>query len=535
MKLRHSLAFRLLAGIFLIMMLGTALLTLYFAKLQANRFNHYSIDTAVRFGDVIKRSTNYSMLLNRREDIYHTIKTIGSEPGIEAIRIYNKKGEISYSSNDTEVGKTVNLSAEACTACHQNGKEFLTTYNGKILTRVFTSPKGYRVVGVITPIKNEIRCSTAACHEHPENQTVLGVLDVLIPLDQTDKNIAEFSTMQYTGGALLILVVSGFTGLFLWNMVNIPVRKLTEGTQEIVKGNLAHHINVQTKDEIGILTLSFNHMSTKLQQTQEELTQLNQTLEKRIEEKTEELKRSQANMIQVEKMVSLGTLAATVAHELNNPLNGILTYAKVIKNRIERSLLDDSTKNEINEELITIAHESTRCGNIVKNLLLFSRKQVGELCEYQIGELIQQTIKLMQHHFKMHNINVQTNFERGIPTILCNGQQIEQMLLALEINATEAMRGEGTLTFHVRSAENKIIISVSDTGYGIRQEDIPHIFEPFFTTKKEGKGTGLGLAVVYGIIQRHGGTIQVQSEPHKGTTFIITLPLRPPAELENIL
>ncbi len=535
MKFTRSLSFRLLTGIFVIMLAGVALLTFFLVNLQTERYLNSASQTAAGVSDIIKRSADYSMLLNRREDVYNIIKTIGSEPGIEGIRIYNKKGEISFSSQDNEIGKTVDINTEACIACHSSGNLSISPENKNSLVRYFNSTKGYRVIGIITPIKNEARCSSAECHAHPETQTVLGVLDVMIPLKEIDENIASFHFIQYSGGIILIIVVTVFTGLFVWRVVTIPVHKLTEGTEQITQGNLSHRIVIGTKDEIGLLTKSFNTMTTELHQTQKELTLLNQTLEKRVEEKTEELKLAQANMIQVEKMVSLGTLAATVAHELNNPLDGILTYSKVVKKQIERSPLNDETKNEITDELMMIANESARCGNIVKNLLLFSRKRVGELREHHISDLIQQTIKLMNHHFKMHNITVQTNFGNDVPPIMCDGQQIEQMLLALEINATETMRDEGTLTLSVHKENENIVLLVSDTGYGIRPEDIPHIFEPFFTTKKEGKGTGLGLAVVYGIIQRHGGAIAVQSAHNKGTTFIITLPMRPPAELENIL
>ncbi|MEI7906370.1 MAG: ATP-binding protein, partial [Bacteroidota bacterium] len=281
------------------------------------------------------------------------------------------------------------------------------------------------------------------------------------------------------------------------------------------------------EDEIGFLTNSFNHMTRTLKQTQEELQQLNQTLEERVQKKSEELRRAQANLIQVEKMVSLGTLAATVAHELNNPLEGILTYAKLIRKRMNAAELTEEQKKEIVEELTMIANETSRCGNIVKNLLLFSRKKVGEFRENDIRVLIEQSTKLIEHHLKIHNVSLQQSFEENMPLVVCDSEQIQQALLALEINAVEAMQNEGILTIEMkRPNDNEVTITMSDSGTGIRPEDLPHIFEPFFTTKKEGKGTGLGLAVVYGIIERHNGKIEVTSEPDKGTTFTITLPIQ---------
>jgi len=517
------------------MLIGVAVLTFFFVKLQSARYTNYSTSSALQMSDVIKRSIEYSMLLNRREDISNTIKTIGTEPGIDGVRIYNKKGEISFSAQDQELGKTIALSSETCIVCHQDGSRHAVTPEAGTLTRIYTSPRGERVIGVTTPIMNDARCSRAECHAHDGSQTVLGILNVTLPLKETDRNLAEFEAMQYEGGIALILIVTAFTGLFLWRMVNIPVKKLTEGTQAVIDGNLEYAIDVQTKDEIGTLTQSFNHMTRELHRAQEELKQFNATLERRVQEKTDELRRTQTNIIQMEKMVSLGTLAATVAHELNNPLEGILTYAKLIRRRILKEPLPEDVKNEIADELKLIADETSRCGNIVKNLLLFSRRRVGELREHNIRDIVQQTAKLMDHHLMMHSVTFAADFTEPLPLILCDGQQITQALLALEINATEAMPQGGELRLAIASpSPGEITIAVRDSGCGISPEVMPHIFEPFYTTKKEGKGTGLGLAVVYGIIERHGGTIDVQSTAEEGTTFTITLPVRPPLTMEEI-
>ncbi len=527
MKYTRLLVYRLLAGIFVVMVVGVGVLTFALVEIQTKRYTQISVATAQRVSDIVKRSTQYSMLLNRREDIYHIINTIGSEPGIETIRIYNKKGEISYSTIEKEVSTTVDMHAEACVACHLSGKSDVVSPANVELVRVFRSSAGHNVIGVITPIKNQKTCYEADCHVHPQSQTILGVLDVMIPLTETEQLLADLEMTQYAGGLVLLIVLTVFCGLFLWRTVNIPVHRLTEGTVAVMNGDLDHTIDVQTKDEIGFLTNSFNHMTRTLKQTQEELQQLNQTLEERVQKKSEELRRAQANLIQVEKMVSLGTLAATVAHELNNPLEGILTYAKLIRKRMNAAELTEEQKKEIVEELTMIANETSRCGNIVKNLLLFSRKKVGEFRENDIRVLIEQSTKLIEHHLKIHNVSLQQSFEENMPLVVCDSEQIQQALLALEINAVEAMQNEGILTIEMkRPNDNEVTITMSDSGTGIRPEDLPHIFEPFFTTKKEGKGTGLGLAVVYGIIERHNGKIEVTSEPDKGTTFTITLPIQ---------
>lgn len=525
MRFFHLLGFRLFLGIAIIVLVGTTIFTMFLVDWQSNKYILTAKQSAANISDLISRSTRYSMLLNRREDIYEIIKTIGNEPRIEGIRIINKKGEITFSTQESEVGKNVDMNAEACIGCHATGKP-IVPQNDPTLTRFFESPNGYRVVGIITPIRNEAQCSNNECHAHSMTQTVLGVLDVRIPLQDVDQNIAQFERTQIFGSLTLVIVLTGFVTVFIWRMVNIPVKKLSIGTQEIVKGNLDHKIDIQTSDEIGFLALSFNLMTLELKRAREELTAWAQTLEQRVAEKTEELRRAQKHMVQIEKMVSLGTLAATVAHELNNPLEGILTYAKLLRKKLESDIPTAENIHEMVGELTIIADETARCGNIVKNLLLFSREKVGEFKDTDLRFIIERSLKLIDHHLKMNNITPVVEMEEKPSILYCDAHQLEEALLALEINSVEAMPGGGTFRIAVKEIEylNAVQIVISDTGTGIREEEMPHIFEPFYTTKKDGKGTGLGLSVVYGIIERHSGTISVDSKPNMGTTFTITLP-----------
>jgi len=527
MKFTRLIGFRLFLIVLGAMAVGTALVTTLTVQWQTKNHMDTAVKTAASVSDIIKRSTHYSMLLNRREDIYQIINTTGSEPSIDGIRIYNKQGIVSFSTNAEEVGNRVNMDAEACTACHSVDQPPIPP-SPQTLSRIFTSPKGYRVLGMITPIYNERSCSSADCHAHPKTQTVLGVIDVMLPLSDLDRAVAESSRDQYVGGLLLFAVVSLVTGLFIWFMVNVPVRRLTQGTEEIVEGNLAYRIPIHSKDEIGVLADSFNHMSEELQRARNEIVDWTHTLEDRVAQKTRELQRAQQNMIHVEKMASLGQLAATVAHELNNPLEGVLTYAKLLKKKIRAEALSDEQTEEIQNELSLIADETARCGSIVKNLLLFSRQKIADMRQEDLRSIVNRSFQLFHHHLQMNNIIPVLELGEEPVTVTCDSQQIEQALLALEMNAVEAMPEGGTLKLRLEKdpAGGLVRIIVSDTGCGIRTEDLAHIFEPFFTTKEGGRGTGLGLAVTYGIIQRHNGTIDVESDPNSGTTFVITLPVK---------
>jgi|YelNatPaOPRAMG01_1025707.scaffolds.fasta_scaffold00013_60 two-component system NtrC family sensor kinase len=525
MKITRLLAFRLFVIVLSVMLVSTAIFTTITVNWNKQKYLSMTTDWALKASDIVKKSTKYSMLHNRREDIYEIINNLGSGHGFQAIRIYNKKGEITFSTDTAEVGRYVNMSAEACNACHRPGRPPIQK-DTAALTRIFNSSKGYRVLGVITPIKNEPSCSNANCHVHPENQTVLGVLDVMIPLSDLDKSVTELKMFQYLDSILMVIAVTAFSGIFIWIMVNKPVRKLIYGTHEITKGNLDYRIDVKSTDEIGELASSFNTMASELKRANAELLEWAKTLEDKVAKKTEELRRALSNMVQMEKMASLGKLAATVAHELNNPLEGILTYAKLLKKRFDRIPLSSNELLEIQNELSIIAHETCRCGNIVKNLLLFSRQRVGEFKQTDLRSVIEQTLKLISHHLEMSKVKPEVTVPSEPVELICDPQQIEQALLALEINAIEAMPDGGKLRVEVidECEKGKVIIKVSDTGIGIPEYDIEHIFEPFFTTKKDGKGTGLGLAVTHGIIERHGGTIEVNSQLNLGTTFTITLP-----------
>ena len=525
MRFTKLLGFKLFLIIAGVMFVGTVIFSAVTVNWHSQQYMKNTTQNVARVSDVIKRSMHYSMLLNRREDIEHIIRTVGNEPGIEAVRIYNKRGEITFSSSEADVGKTVLFSNNACRACHATDTTLVLPASSD-LTRIFSSENGDRLIGMITPIKNEQSCSSADCHAHPATQTVLGILDVTMPLNQLDTSLAELKQSQYTNAIILAATIMLFAGVFIWLMVNRPVRKLTQGTEQVRAGNLEYRIDLRSGDEIGILAESFNGMTENLREAHRELKQWTTTLEQRVQEKTEELRRAHANMVQVEKMVSLGTLAATVAHELNNPLEGVLTYAKLLKRKVSETSMSDTLKTELQEELAIIAEETARCGNIVKNLLLFSRQKVGEFSETDIEAVLTRCVKLISHLMKMNNVKLETETNTTERTLMADPNQLEQAFLAIAINAVEAMPGGGTLRIVLSKTEeaDSFLLRFSDTGVGIQNEDLPHIFEPFYTTKHDGKGTGLGLAVSYGIIERHGGSIQVDSSTVSGTTFTITLP-----------
>jgi len=289
-------------------------------------------------------------------------------------------------------------------------------------------------------------------------------------------------------------------------------------TQRIAQGDLDHKVTPQTQDEIGQLALSFNRMTDKLKEANEGLLQWTRTLEKRVEERTEELGKMQDFMVQSEKLASMGKMAAGVAHEINNPLTSILLNTHLMLEKVEQS-------SPFFESLTLIADETTRCSHIVKGLLEFARQNPPQKVRTDINSLVDKTVQLLENQAAFQNIVIIRQLAEDLPPLSLDRTKIQQVIWNLMINAAEAMAKGGTLMIVSRLADGGRSVEVRfvDTGPGIAKEILNKLFDPFFSTKSS--GLGLGLAVCYGIIQGHHGAIFVESEPGHGATFTVRLPV----------
>ncbi len=252
----------------------------------------------------------------------------------------------------------------------------------------------------------------------------------------------------------------------------------------------------------------------------------NANLYENLKRAYQKLKEAQEQVIRTEKLASLGKLAATVAHEINNPLAAVLTYTRLMMKLMSRGRFTQERLEDIARYLTIMESETARCGEIVKNLLAFSRQPKITVEASSIEELIEKTLVLISHDLEMKNIQLVKEIEPDLPKIKCSSRHIQQALLNLLSNASEAMPEGGTLTVTAKHSKSDGFVEtvISDTGCGISEEDLKNIFEPFFTTKEEGRGVGLGLSVVHGIITRHNGSIEIESKPDEGSTFKVRLP-----------
>ncbi len=417
--------------------------------------------------------------------------------------------------------------------CHASSGLENPHWTSRRLSRIFVNADGERVLGLITPVRNERQCSDAACHAHPASKTILGVLDVKMSLSQVDSRLAETRNQLLWLSAGTVLLIGLVSGGFIWLVIRRPVKQLMTGMDQVSAGHLDQRLEARSRDEIGQLASTFNNMTEELARARAEITSWSQTLEAKVREKTADLEKAHRQMVRVEKMASLGNLASSVAHELNNPLEGILTFARLLIKRLRKTSLPPEDVLSYCEDLKLMGDEAQRCGNIVKNLLLFARQGGAAFQAVHVRTIVDRCALLVNHHAEMRDVRLVVQ-SSGDDTIECDGNQIQQVLIALLVNAIEAIAGSGitggVLTVSLEAAGPSLILRVADNGPGMNDEVKAHIFEPFFTTKSEGKGVGLGLAIAYGIIDRHHGAIEVESAPGKGTTFTITLPVKQPVD-----
>ncbi len=349
---------------------------------------------------------------------------------------------------------------------------------------------------------------------------IIGILYVGM-LEKPYIDTAYKVMMTFTLMASLCVVILLILLYFTTKRIINPLHKIVEATQKIAKGDLSHKVKVNSKDEIGYLAESFNKMTDDLDAANKKLLEWGKTLEKKVEERTKELREMQAHLIQSEKLASLGKLAAGVAHEINNPLGGILIYSHL--------LLEDLNKESpYYDNLRKIVKETSRCKEIVKGLLEFARPKEPETSLVNINDVVEKALSIMETKTLFQNIKIIKKYSSSLPKITADSAQLQQVFINIILNAAEAMEGNGSLTIEteVDSENSQIYIRFQDTGPGIPDEVKNRLFEPFFTTKEVGKGTGLGLAISYSFIRKHNGTIDVESKVGEGSTFIVKLPIK---------
>jgi len=515
----RSITFKVTASLTLCAVLVTLIAAYINITLRNQEYTEDLSRWAYQLTETIKNANRQSMMANQSSEIQVALDTIGAQTWIDKVRIFGSTGTIAYSSDRTEIGKQLGKESRECVSCHRSDIPLTMRPRPESPQILPGEGKFKRVLSSIVPIENEPDCSSASCHVHPSSQKILGVLDVIISLDDFSRRIAT-GTMRLIGLSVVsILTICLLIAVMARFLIVRPVKLLLEGTEHVAKGNFEHMIPVRSRDELGALSLAFNRMTRELGSHEADLKRWVVTLEDKVKERTVELERTRMQLVQQEKMASLGRLSAGVAHEINNPLTSILVFSSILRDKLNPDHVDY-------KKVSTIVNETIRCREIVERLLEFSRQDKPKKVNQNINEIVEKAVGLLRNQAIFQNVRVQLRLGRNLPQISIDPNQIQQVFFNILINAADAMRGGGDLFIRTYSgplAEGKYVVcEFEDTGEGIPAENLPRLFDPFFSTKA--KGTGLGLSICYSILQRHDGKIEVQSRRGKGSTFTVKLP-----------
>jgi two-component system, NtrC family, sensor kinase len=481
-----------------------------------------SLNDVDKLSETIIRTTHYQMLEDDRKRVYQMMEEVGSQKGIERIRLLNKEGMVSYSTDASEIGMVVDEQSQGCSGCHRLDVP-LVNAPAEHRSRMYKDDKGKLVLAVTREILNRPVCSQAACHEHPPEAAMLGVLDVHISLDRMMFRIREFRINMISFAIFSLIVIGAVLIALTQKMVNAPVRSLLYHTRRLASGDLEERqIAFSRSDEMGELTKSFKDLTYNLKTARSELEEWNRHLEEKVEARTREIGQMQAQLIRSEKLASLGELVAGIAHEINNPLTGILVFSTLMR---DKPGIDPA----MHRDLQTVVQETERCARIVRGLLEFSRESRPRKEWVDLHEIIERAVSLIERQAFYHDVRIIRSFSSLMPLLPIDGHQIEQVFVNILVNAGHAMKGKGEMKITTELEETAAVIHFADDGCGISKELLERIFDPFFTTK-EAEGTGLGLSVSYGIIESHGGKIEVRSTVGEGTIFTVRLPLKMEAE-----
>lgn len=514
---KSSLLFKFMGVIGALFLVASLVFVFVNVRLQRQLTLENSLHDADYLSEAIVRANHYLMLNDDHEMLHQMVSELASMEGIRRIRLFNKEGVINYSTDSGEAGQVLALSAEGCNACHIRSQEPLDQIPSSARGRTFEGEDGEAFLGVTKPIYNDPACFNAACHVHPPDKNLLGILDVQISLKKRMQQVDAFRNFFIVLVCVLLVLLFMALLVLTKRFIIAPVKRIVKHQRQIAAGDLSGHIEVKSRDELGLLAAGANEMTDSLRKSQEEVNAWANTLENKVQERTQRIQEMQANLARSERLAALGKLVAGIAHEINNPLTGILAYSSMAE---EREDIDE----QLRKDLQTITHETQRCAEIVRGLLDFGRESILSKKFTCIDQLLNKTLTLVEYQSIFQDILINRNYAEDMPQLEVDPNQLEQVFMNMFLNAAHAMPEGGELSIDTWQDRDKMLIAISDSGTGISPENLAKIFDPFFSTKDQ-QGTGLGLSVSYGIVKNHGGTIEVESTEGVGTRFLISLPL----------
>ncbi|MDA8434081.1 MAG: ATP-binding protein [Nitrospiraceae bacterium] len=517
-RIRESLAAKLILSIAALVLLGGGASWYLLISTGRDHLMKDAVDDAASYSDLVRKSTRYSMITVHRDAIQRTIEEIASRKEIERIRIFDSRGSVFYASQRDEVGSIVGMKDGACSGCHREAAGGPVVDGGD--QWMIGQGNGERVLTFVAPFYNDPSCSSAACHVHNPGQRVLGVLETDFSLSTVDRTIRKQTRDITIFAVLFMAAIATVLYAVLDRFVLAPVTLISRGMQNVAAGHLAQSVSVASADEMGQLSDTFNMMTKELSASRDRMADWTKALEEGIAKKTDELKRSQDKLIQAEKLASLGRLTADVAHEIRNPLTAVGGFA--------RRLFRIAAAPKEKEYAGIMLEEVDRLEKILKDVLTFSRDAKSRLERQDLREIAEEALQIYGDLCAEQSVRIEVRAEGEIFPVLVDRDQVRQAVRNLLNNAVDAMPEGGRLTLASGGDEINgvpyMYLRVSDTGPGIREEDLPLIFEPFYTTKKTGHGTGLGLSITRKIMEEHGGFVRAENNGTGGSSFSLYFP-----------
>jgi len=510
---------------------------LIFRGVNERHLNRVCKQSGSNIGSIVEGALYHAMLTNDWPALENTIDVINSLPGIEDLNLYDQNDNVAYSSWSNPDNGHGNPN---CKDCHTDIRSMFpgSERSFRIISldsecEMTQKDYDYRLLMIRSPIMNEPSCYTAACHAHSENDRVLGSFVIRIPMDALDTAITESSNDFFILAAISTLLLITFLIFYTRRTINRPLDEIIKASEAVSRGDRSTRMNLHSSQpqDVQLVSETFNKMLDNLQTANDELQEWSQQLEHKVQKKSEELTEIQKELIHVERMASLGRLSSSVAHEINNPLSGVLTYTKLVHKQLNSLKFDSKDKEPMLKYLKVIEEETKRCGGIVKGLLDFSRRDQQEFANSHLHRLLNEAYQLMEHQMRISDITFRKDYSAAEDLIKCSENQIKQAVIAILLNANEAVVEKGEVLIRTGNPDQEhVLLEIIDNGSGIAPRDIPHVFEPFFSAKEKVSGIGMGLAIVHGIVQSHHGKVDVRSELGKGTTLSILLPLYKPPE-----
>jgi len=515
MRIQLAIRYTAISSVVLLIVMSISAF-LHIEKVQ-KVFAENSLQEADVVSEMILRDSHHLMLQDDREQLQLMMEQIGKTNRVKRARILGKEGVVSFSMNKYEIGTALSETDESCSFCHLPGSKALVDAPIEKRSRVFSDDSGNQYLSITRGIYNEPSCYTAACHVHSSDEKKIGVLDLVISQGQMADLAHAHHNDVIISTAVMLIILSLCHYLLTRKYICAPISGLLEQTQALSAGDLSARVKNLSKDELGELGRAFNTMADNLMQAQVELKEWGNTLEQKVDMRTSEITDMQSQLLRSAKLASMGELVAGVAHEINNPLTGILLFASL-------SAKNSDLPPQVKDNLDLIVSETGRCAKIVRGLLEFARESIPEKKPDSINRIIKLTLALVTQQTMFQDIRVDFCEGTELPELEVDADQIQQVFFNMFINAGQAMPNGGTLKITTKlTTEGEVGIVVEDSGAGISQENLDKIFDPFFSTKAQ-KGFGLGLSVSYGIIKNHGGRVDAKSRVGEGTRFTIYLP-----------